>query len=128
MAGWSVWFSAFVIAVATAFCAQMRCESDSRIADLERRIAAAAIRDADAATARRTSDETEQPPRWWCHAGRGTCFRDPNECARKHAQGAAGCEPRRIAYCAGTDCSGDLAVCRMDERTGKFTRFCIGVE
>jgi hypothetical protein len=71
---------------------------------------------------------TRSPVHWWCHAGHSTCFRDRSECAAKHAQGLAGCEPRRIAYCCGTACSADLDVCQMDLRSGRYTNFCIGVE
>ncbi|HZJ63922.1 MAG TPA: hypothetical protein VFD36_10435 [Kofleriaceae bacterium] len=77
-----------------------------------------------------TQGETSEPPStgWWCHAGHSTCFRDRDECARRHAQGVAGCEPREQAWCAGAECYGGLAVCQLDESTGKLTRDCTAVQ
>lgn len=93
-----------------------------RVADLERQLREQ-FRDPSPLAS------SDQSSHWWCMAGHSTCFRDRAQCAIKHRQGAAGCEPRRIAYCSRTsECFGDLDVCQHDDATGKFTRFCIGVE
>ncbi len=65
--------------------------------------------------------------RWWCHAGHSTCFRDRSECARRHLQGLAGCEPRAEVYCFDTKCYGDRLVCELDELTGD-KRPCAAVQ
>ena len=74
--------------------------------------------------AERVSSQEPEVFEWWCHAGASTGFRSPTRCAETHAQGAAGCRGRHVAYCRATTalCFGDRAVCESDQ-----PRPCLGV-
>jgi len=104
---------------------------ESRVAALERASVAAVTLEVRVAKLERMCGlpAAPAPASWWCHAGLAACFRDRDECARKHAQGIAGCEPRASAYCTVTEpasCFGARDLCEFDRKA--HDRRCIAVE
>lgn len=105
---WIATWSAVLAAVASiALSAQLRCETDRRLRELDRRADEGRIRDegvlarvANVDGALRKAFPDVNANRWWCITG--ACSRTIEQCEKWRAISRAAsqqCEPARMAWC-----------------------------